>query len=76
MGPGFLPEGGSTADISRRESKLERWLRAWARNWRSLEEKRQECGVRAGTAVKLGEGEEMGLWCDRGWKRRLKMACG
>ena len=64
MGPGFLPEGGSTADISRRESKLERWLRAWAGNWRNLEEEREKSGVRAGTAVRLGEGEEMGLWHD------------
>lgn len=56
MGPDFLLKGGS---ISWRERKLKCWMRAWAGDWRNLEEE-QNCDVRAGTAVKLGEGEEGG----------------
>lgn len=58
MGPDFLLKGGSMASINWRECKLECWMRAWAGNWRNLEE--QKCDVRAGTAVKLREGEEGG----------------
>lgn len=47
------------ASISWRERKLKCWMRAWAGDWRNLEEE-QKCDVRAGTAVKLGEGEEGG----------------